>query len=388
MTDLSLQPAARPAARPVRSPSPARSRGQTYGFSGQSVDLKACSAAIRRGSKSFHLASLLLPREPRLAARSLYAFCRHADDVIDDVRASPLALDQLRGRLDLIYRGAPAAHACDRAFARVVETYAIPKAIPFALLDGFDMDISNRSYRSIEEVRAYATRVASSVGIMMALVMRTDRPEALARAADLGIAMQLTNIARDVGEDARNGRLYLPTDWLEEAGMDPEAFLAAPRFTPALGQVVERLLAEAARFYRSGHAGIALLPKNCRNAIRASALIYERIGGQITANGFDSVSRRAKTDLSSKLALALRACAPSYPRESDQASLLTAPVDPAAADLVTAATEAAAAAPRAMRVTARGPERFLAIMMQLQDANRNERRYRRTLIEEKAARLV
>ena len=183
MTDLSLQSAARPAARPVRSPSPARSRGQSYGFSGQSVDLKACSAAIRSGSKSFHLASLLLPQEPRLAARSLYAFCRHADDVIDDVRASPLALNQLRRRLDLIYRGAPAAYACDRAFARVVETYAIPKAVPFALLDGFGMDIANRSYRGIEEVRAYATRVASSVGIMMALVMRTDRPEALARAA-------------------------------------------------------------------------------------------------------------------------------------------------------------------------------------------------------------
>jgi 15-cis-phytoene synthase len=388
MTDLSLQPANYQVATSPILPSHLRSKGQSYGFSGQTVDLKVCSAAIRRGSKSFHLASLLLPREPRLAARSIYAFCRHADDLIDDVRASHLALDQLRRRLDLIYRGTPAAYACDRAFARIIETYAIPKTIPFALLEGFDMDISNRRYRSIDEVRTYATRVASTVGVMMTLVMRTASPEALARAADLGIAMQLTNIARDVGEDARNGRLYLPTDWLEEAGIDPAAFLAEPRFTPALGRVVERLLEEAARFYRSGHAGITLLPKTCRKAIRASALIYERIGWQIAANGFDSVSHRARTTLPGKLAMAMRACAPNFTDGHDLASVLAAPVDPAAEDLVTTAADALAAAPRVTGNRAGRPERFLSIMMQLQDANRTERRFRRLAIEQKAARLV
>ena len=278
-----------------------------YGFSGEHEDERACSAAIRRGSKSFHLASLLLPAQTRQAARALYAFCRHSDDLIDDPRSGMPALLRLRNRLDLIYAGEPAPFACDRAFARVVHDYAIPKPVVEALLDGFAMDLDGRRHETLSDVKAYATCVASSVGLMMACVMGVREMSALARAADLGIAMQLTNIARDVGEDARNGRLYLPLEWLDEHGIDAAAFLEDPKHTDALGAVVERLLSEASRHYRLGHAGIRCLPVSCHHAIRTAALVYEAIGAEIAANNYDSVSRRATTSISKKFGLMIRA---------------------------------------------------------------------------------
>lgn len=306
-----------------------------YGFSGDVEDERACSAAIRRGSKSFHLASLLLPAQTRQAARALYAFCRHSDDLIDDPRSGMPALIRLRQRLDMIYIGEPAPFACDRAFARVVHEHAIPKPVVEALLDGFAMDLEGRRHQTIDDVKAYATCVASSVGLMMASVMGVSDRAALARAADLGIAMQLTNIARDVGEDARNGRLYLPLDWLEEQGIDAEAFLREPEFTPALGKVVERLLDEAARHYRLGHAGIRSLPKPCRHAIRTAALVYEAIGTSIAANGYDSVSNRATTGLGTKIGLMIRARYEDSRWTATAIRDLHSRADPAARELVT-----------------------------------------------------
>jgi phytoene synthase len=306
-----------------------------YGFSGEIEDEKACSAAIRRGSKSFHLASLLLPAQTRQAARALYAFCRHSDDLIDDPRSGMPALTRLRQRLDLIYDGEPAPFACDRAFSRVVHDHAIPKPVVEALLDGFAMDLEGRRHETIDDVKAYATCVASSVGLMMASVMGVRDRAALARAADLGIAMQLTNIARDVGEDARNGRLYLPLDWLGEQGIDAEAFLREPRFSPALGAVVERLLDEAARHYRLGHAGIRSLPKPCRHAIRTAALVYEAIGTSIAENGYDSISKRATTGLGTKIGLMIRARYEDSRWTATAIRDLHSRADPAARDLVT-----------------------------------------------------
>jgi phytoene synthase len=114
----------------------------------------------------------------------------------------------------------------------LIETYHMPRALPEALLEGLAWDGMERRYASLSDLRAYSARVASAVGAMMCVLMEVRDPHALARACDLGVAMQLTNIARDVGEDARAGRLYLPTDWLEEEGIDIDAFLADPRPTP------------------------------------------------------------------------------------------------------------------------------------------------------------
>ena len=128
--------------------------------------------------------------------------------------------------------------------------------------------------------------------------------------------MQLTNIARDVGEDARAGRLYLPLDWLAEAGIDADAFLAAPAFSPALGRVISRLLDEASRLYRAGAAGIGALPLSCRPGIRAAGLLYAGIGREVARRGHDSVSGRAVVTPVRKLALLGQAVTPARRRPS------------------------------------------------------------------------
>jgi phytoene synthase len=127
--------------------------------------------------------------------------------------------------------------------------------------------------------------------------------DTLARACELGVAMQLTNIARDVGHDARIGRLYLPRRWLIEAGIQPEAWLANPTFSPALAEVVSRLLEEADRLYKQAHSGIAALPPDCRAAICAASMIYAEIGHQLRREGLDSVNKRTVVSATRKLML-------------------------------------------------------------------------------------
>ncbi len=147
-----------------------------------------------------------------------------------------------------------------------------------------------RRYATLAELRGYAARVAGSVGAMMAVLMGARSAAQLARATDLGIAMQLTNIARDIGEDARAGRIYLPLDWLAAAGVDPDRLLADPRPTPALASLTASLLAEAGRLYARADPGIARLPLACRPAIFAASLIYAAIGDEIARAGHDSVT--------------------------------------------------------------------------------------------------
>ena len=269
----------------------------------EAADLAACRAAIRTGSYSFHAASRLLPRRVRDPAMALYAFCRLADDAVDLTAAKPAAVLALRDRLDLAYAGRPRDTAADRAFAAVIRAYDMPRALPDALLEGLAWDAEGRRCATLSELRAYAARVAAAVGAMMCVLMRVRDPNVLARACDLGVAMQLTNIARDVGEDAAAGRLYLPLDWLAEAGVEPEAFLADPRPTPGIRRVTSRLLAEARRLYLRSEAGVAGLPADCRPGILAARHIYARIGRNVARAGHDSVTRRAHTGKAEKLGL-------------------------------------------------------------------------------------
>ena len=272
-------------------------------------DLQACRALMRGGSKTFFAASLLLPSRVRAPASALYAFCRLADDEIDLGGEPHRAMRGLSLRLDGIYAGRPQPIDADRALASVVHRFAIPRELLDALLDGFLWDADGRRYETLEDVQAYGARVAGTVGAMMALVMGARDPAALARACELGVAMQLTNIARDVGEDARNGRLYLPRRWLREAGIDPEAWLAAPTFDDRLAGVVQRLLQSADDLYRRSEAGICALPRDCRPAICAARLVYAEIGRELERHGLDSVNTRAVVSRNRKLALIARATA-------------------------------------------------------------------------------
>jgi phytoene synthase len=270
-------------------------------------DLQNCRRLMRGGSKSFFAASLLLPSRVRAPASALYAFCRLADDAIDLGDDPYAAMRELRQRLDGIYAGAPRDIPADRALTCVVHQHAVPRALLDALLEGFLWDAQGRRYETLADLQDYGARVAGAVGAMMALVMGTRTAQALARACELGVAMQLTNIARDVGEDARNGRVYLPRQWLAEVGIDAEAWLRAPVFDAALASVVDRLLHAADELYRRAEQGIAALPRDCRPAIHAARLVYAEIGHQLQRSGLDSVNRRVVVSKGRKIALMARA---------------------------------------------------------------------------------
>ena len=267
-------------------------------------DRLACRAWMKRHSKSFFLSSLLLPARVRQAAWALYAFCRRADDAVDgDVTgaAAERRVEAMRRRLEQVYAGRADDDPIDRAFAAVVARHALPRALPEALLDGMEMDARGAAYDDDDDLYRYCFRVAATVGLMMTRVMGAAADVAYLRAADLGVAMQLTNIARDVGEDARRGRVYLPRALCDAVGLDPRTLAGAGAATPPLRAAVRSLLGRAEAHYRAADRGVPLLPRDCRFAIASSRRIYAAIGDAIAANGYDSITRRAYVTLPGKL---------------------------------------------------------------------------------------
>ena len=273
------------------------------------ADVAHCEEVMRVGSKSFFLATWLLPCWMRGPSLALYSFCRKADDDVDegDEAGAANRLERLSQRLKDSYAGNPADTCVDRAFSACVRAFEIPREIPEAMLEGFRWDIERTQYHTYSHLVSYCSRVASTVGAMMTVVMGGRCAVMFARAFDLGVAMQLTNIARDVGEDARKGRIYVPEDWLREEGVDPKELRANPTFTPALGRAVERMLARADYLYDRSDAGISMLPRPCRPAIRAARLIYCEIGNEVRRRGLDSVTSRAVVRKRTKIVLALQA---------------------------------------------------------------------------------
>lgn len=326
-------------------------------------DMAACRAAIRTGSLSFHAASRLLPARVRDPALALYAFCRLADDAVDEGNDKVGAVLRLRDRLERVYQGRPLEAAPDRAFACVVESFDMPRALPDALLEGMAWDAVGRRYDDLSGVMSYSARVAAAVGAMMCVLMRVREADALARACDLGLAMQLTNIARDVGEDARAGRIYLPLDWVADAGMAPETFLADPRPSPAIRQATARLLAKADQLYLRSEAGVSALPIACRPGILAARLIYAGIGGAVARAGHDGVTARARTTKGQKLGwLMLASLRAGAGTMMPRAATLHAPPEPEVAFLVQAAAHATPARARS--------DALLAVLAQLEARDR------------------
>ena len=208
-------------------------------------DIDYCKKAILHGSLSFHAASLALPESVRTPCLALYAFCRLADDEVDLKQDKSASIYDLVQRLDLVYAGTPRNHPMDRAFANMVEKFDMPRALPEALFEGFVWDAMSKQYKTFDELISYSARVASSVGVMLCVIMGERRAEVLSRACDLGVAMQLTNIARDIGEDAKEGRLYVPHDWFQQEGLDPKKFLSKPDTSESIVLFTKKLLGKA-----------------------------------------------------------------------------------------------------------------------------------------------
>ena len=329
-------------------------------------DLAHCRDAIRTGSRSFYAASRLLPAHVRDPALALYAFCRLADDAVDLTEDKAGAVVSLGTRMDMAYAGTPRDAAADRAFAAMVRDTDMPRALPDALLEGFAWDAEERRYDTLSELHGYSARVAAAVGAMMCVLMGVRGRDALSRACDLGLAMQLTNIARDVGEDARAGRIYLPLDWFAQAGTDPDAFLRNPQPLPEVREMTARLLREADRLYARATTGVRELPASARPGILAARHIYAAIGARLRAQGHDSVTQRATTGTARKLGLLSLAIAQSmaiglWPRSA----VLHAPPMPETRFLVEAAAQGAPQVPRAAAV--------LDILAQLEHRDRSAR---------------
>lgn len=260
-------------------------------------------AIIEEGSKSFAAASKLFDPSTRDKAFMLYAWCRHCDDQIDGQelgfgQQSPEPAEQRRILAELISatEAAMAGEETDdpvfAAFRRVYHECEIPRRFPLDLLQGFAMDVDDFGYESFDDTLLYCYHVAGVVGAMMATIMGVKDPAIINRAVDLGIAFQLTNISRDVMEDAADGRVYLPAAWLREAGAptDPALF---PGHEQRVFSVVRRMLAEADRYYTSSVFGIARLPFRCAWAIAAARSVYGAIGKVVLSRGSQAWQQRA-----------------------------------------------------------------------------------------------
>ena len=268
-----------------------------------------CGEIARVHSKSFSLSLQFLPREKRRAVRAVYAFCRTADDIVDrdalpDERLA--AIDVWEGELHAAYAGRATAPILV-AFADAAARYDVPLRAALDLLRGARMDVTVNRYATYEDLRSYCYLVASTVGVLVTPILGALDEYALPDAIALGHAMQLTNILRDVGEDARMNRIYLPAEEMERFGYG-EADLFAGRVDERFAALMRFQIERARQLYRDAEPGIARLEPESRYAVRLALHLYRSILDAIEANGYDVFSRRAFVPLHSKLrtALALR----------------------------------------------------------------------------------
>ena len=253
---------------------------------------RASQNSIAVGSKSFAMAARLLDARTRENVHHFYAWCRHCDDVVDGQEAGrgqvPAVMppDERLALLETKTRAALAGHAPnDPAFialARLAESHALPHFIPLDILSGFRMDVEGRPYRTLRDLFDYCYGVAGAVGIGMAIVMGVDRDDraTLDRACDLGLAFQLTNIARDVMDDAWNGRLYIPDEVFGRPGVTP-AFVLDRANHAAVVAAAHAVLEIAERYYTSARVGIPALNWRSAWAISTALGVYREIGRRI-----------------------------------------------------------------------------------------------------------
>jgi phytoene synthase len=263
---------------------------------------EASRQSIEAGSKSFAAAARLFDPDTRDSARLFYAWCRHCDDVIDGqaggmsrvaqegTPAERLAMLERRTREALA--GEPQDDPAFAAFARLAAKHRIPPQLPLDILDGFRMDVEERRYRTLDELLAYCYGVAGAVGVTMAIVMGVDPEDraVLDRACDLGLAFQLTNIARDVMDDARIGRVYLPAELFGRGAVAPD-FVLDPANHRAVVQATHALLELAERYYASARVGIARLPWRSAWAVATALRVYREIGRRVRFSSDPWVTR-------------------------------------------------------------------------------------------------
>lgn len=255
---------------------------------------------LARHARTFELAGRFLGAARRDQAAVVYSFCRLVDDLVDeasDVAAGSVAVARVEAEL----RGQAPARPLIAVFGELMDEYGVDRAVALELIAGVRSDSGPVALADDAELLRYCYRVAGTVGLMMCGVLGVRDPIAAPFALDLGVAMQLTNICRDVAEDARRGRVYLPASRLARAGTGPEDVLegAAPR--PAVAGVVLELLTLADRHYASADLGMRFIPWRSRLAILVAARVYRAIGLVLRRRGGDPMAGRAVVPSAAKL---------------------------------------------------------------------------------------
>lgn len=273
--------------------------------------------SIARGSKSFAAASLLFDRKTRERAWLLYAWCRRCDDLADgqefghdlSVVPDPAArLAQIRAMTEAALAGEMVGDPAFDALRVVAAETRLPHRLAYDLIEGFRLDLEDWRPRSEADLYRYCYHVAGAVGCMMAIAMGVspDDEDTLDRACDLGMAFQLANIARDIEEDDRGGRCYLPQEWLAEMDIPPGQHMKPP-FRPRLAVLARRLVERAAAFEASARIGTRRLSLRSAWAVLAAAGIYGAIGREVAARGEHAWDHRAGTSTAAKIGWIARA---------------------------------------------------------------------------------
>jgi 15-cis-phytoene synthase len=277
---------------------PLESTTEPASIAGDAIAWRLCAAIARSHGRSFFLSSHCLPPDRRRAIHATYAYCRIADDIADlsaDAAYAALALDLWREQL------AAPTHPVAVAFAAARARYGVPSAPARELITGVRMDLGPCRFATWDELRRYCYHVAGTVGLLVAPILGCQDDAALPHAVDLGIAMQLTNILRDVGEDARRGRLYLPLDELAAFGCDPEAILCG-RPSGRFRELLSFQVARARDVYVQARRGIPALSPAGRLATLAAGEFYATILTAIEERDYDVFGARAYVPNGRKIA--------------------------------------------------------------------------------------
>lgn len=260
--------------------------------------------ATAAGSKSFYFATRFFPPDLARAAHAVYWFCRTTDDIVDENLGD---INQWESALLDALRNGHSSHAVLDLFVRTAVEYRIPHGYPLELVEGVKMDARGQRYRTFDELSIFCYRVASVVGLMMMHVIGS-KPGADPYAIDLGIAMQLTNILRDVGTDLRMGRIYIPSEELDRFGYSSSGLRAGLR-NDAFRSLMRFQCERARSYYRSAAPGIPMLDQRGRFAVKIAADVYEGILGRIEASDYDVFQRRAVVPKARKYWITARALA-------------------------------------------------------------------------------
>lgn len=277
-----------------------------------------CRAITRHHAKTFYMAARFLPNHKQRGIFAIYSLCRYIDDLVDEAEDLierrelteediELKLEQLKQKLRDTYNGYDQESNILIAFSDVLRRHHIPIEMPFELMEGVCMDLFKNRYDTFEELYDYSFKVASIVGLMTSQVFGYKSKEALGYAVDLGIAMQLTNILRDVGEDLQRNRIYIPKEDLDQFGVSEQELFDDQR-TENVVQLLQYQIERTRRYYQRSERGIKLLSEDSRLPVYLARQNYSRILDKIEENNYDVFTKRAYLNTTEKFYILPKAC--------------------------------------------------------------------------------